>query len=134
MGRNSWHVNTNLTTGLLSCGPYHNYSGEEFTSGKMQAADEGTKPCQQQMNLCISDAAASPQRLAHPPSALHQLAPVLLTDYRQSKPCVAPNYYPGTLPAAKSCCNTITGELGNLTTLSPTLTGLLSMSLSNSHT
>lgn len=119
-------MNANLTAGLLSCGPYHNYSGEEFTSGKMQAADQGMKPCQQQMNLCISDAAASPQRLAHPLSGLHQLAPVLLADYGQSKPCVTLNYYPGMLPAAKSCCNAVTEELEILTTLSCTLAGLLS--------
>lgn len=74
---------------------------------------QGMKPCQQQMNLRISDAAASPQRPAHPLSGLHQLAPALLADYRQSKPCVTLNYYPGMLPAAKSCSNTVT-ELDNL--------------------
>lgn len=66
------------------------------------------KPCQQQIHLCTSDAAASPQRLAHPLSGLHQLAPALLADYRQSKPRVTLNYYPGMLPAAKNCSNTAT--------------------------
>lgn len=85
----------------------------------MQAADQGMKPCQQQMNLCISDAAASPQRLAHPLSGLHQLAPVLLADYRQSKPCVTLNYYPGMLSAAKICYNTVTGALEKIQDLVP---------------
>lgn len=81
-------MNANLTVGLLSCGPYHIYSGEECTSGKMQAVNQSMKPCWQQMNLCLSAAAASPQRPTHPLSGLHQLAPALLTDYRQSKPRV----------------------------------------------
>lgn len=96
----------------------------ERNSHLERCRQQGMKPCQQQMNLCISDAEACPQRPAHPLSGLHQLAPALLADYRQSKPRVTLNYSPGMLPAAKSCsehCYT----LGKCVTLCCTSIGWL---------
>lgn len=44
-------MNANLTAGLLSCGPYRNHRGEEFTSGKMQAADEALPAADESVHL-----------------------------------------------------------------------------------
>lgn len=55
---------------------------------------QGMKPCQQQM-ICASQMQRPVLRDQLILSGLHQLAPALLADYRQSKPRVTLNYYPG---------------------------------------